>query len=99
MMAAAAAAQPSSARCRRQIRQAGGDALIGQGLADDAGGGEKDLLPGAAQRRGGGRDAAAHRGLPQPAGEGIGIAGIDQDRPRPAALQRLAAPVDGGRGR
>jgi hypothetical protein len=62
-------------------------------LADHAGRGEKDFTDRRAGRLGG--DLGCELRLLQPglAGEGVGIAGIDHQRPRFAALELGAAPV------
>ena len=74
------------------------DAAAVERLADNAGRGHEDFAWGRADRLGGGLGDMGDRSCADAAGEGVGVAGIDDQRARLAAVQMLTAPVDGRRG-
>src|SRR5439155_675155 len=78
----------------RQLVELGADALVGQRLADHPGRGDEDLAAAAAEALGERGGAALGRGPALAPGEGVGIAGIDQDGPRPAAGEMGTAELD-----
>ena len=67
-------------------------------LADNAGRGHEDFVWRCADRLGGGLGDIGDRGCADPAGEGVGVARIDDQRARFASAQMLTAPVDRRRG-
>ncbi len=72
--------------------------VLGQRHADHPGRGDEHLVHAAAQSRAHLRLDRLDRLTPAPAGEGVGIARIDDQRPRAALLHRLAPQFDLGRG-
>ena len=70
------------------------DAVQGQWLADDAGGGRQEQGFGHCQQLGGGLGGGRGRGQPGVAGAGIGIAAVHQDGLGLAPAQPLAAEED-----
>ena len=67
-------------------------------LADDAGRSHEDFAGEGADRLGGGLRNMGDRGRADAAGESVGVAGIDDQRPRRPMGEMGAAPVDRGRG-
>ena len=67
-------------------------------LADDAGRSHEDFVGRRADRLGGGLRDMGDRGRADAAGEGVGVAGIDDERARLPLVQMRAAPVDRRRG-
>ena len=76
--------------CGLAGRQAGGDALGGQRLHDDAGGEGQHLRRVAAEQLRDGGAARVGRGQPRLAGAGVGDAGVDDQRADVARRQMLA---------
>ena len=70
---------------RVQAVHDGDDFLRRQRLANDAGGGEEDLVRGHAERGGGGFGGGLHGTLAGGAGEDVGVAGVDDQAARQAA--------------
>ena len=83
MMAAAAADQPSSRADLMSAGHDGRDLLPVERLADHAGRGHEHFVARAAHRLGDRPGALLDRLVAQLAGEGIGVAGIDDDGARP----------------
>ena len=70
--------------------------VLGQRHADHPGGGDEHLIPRAAQGRGDLRHDRLHRLAPAITGEGVGIAGVDDQRPGAALPHVLAAQFNFG---
>ena len=94
MMARAAVKESRRARLGREPPEMRGEGRRVERLADHAGRGEEDLVGAAADRGRGGRRARLDRLAALHAGEGVGVAGIDDERPRLPARQPCAAPLD-----
>ena len=98
MIALAASCQAPGAASRDQLVHHAVEFRRIERLADHAGRGEKDVRRLAAGSLGGDLGGELGRLASGLAGEGIGIAGIDHQRARRAALELRAAPVDRRRG-
>ena len=94
MIALAASCQASARAPATRPPMTRGELARVERLADHAGRGEKHLGRLAPGGRGGDLRGERGRRAPGLAGEGIGVAGIDHERARRAALEAGAAPVD-----
>ncbi len=100
-MARAAASQVAFAEVVVQARQSANEAINCGNLADDAGRRHEHLIGGTAENARRGDSGLLHRPVASRAGEGVGVAGVDDEAAGTTIAQNLPAPQNrrGGRPR